>query len=106
MRSLGSDTRNGMRDLLALHARNHKKSLRKSRFGNLQKSAQKKSRKSLKKYPPPKIRKSVFLGTFLQTPIKTLFETFFAISGPEGQETPVNVGSGRNASSNSRNSIS
>ena len=38
----------------------------------------------------------VFLGTFLQTPVKTFFEIFFAILGPEGPETPVNGGSGRN----------
>ena len=38
----------------------------------------------------------VFFETFLQTPQKTLFETFFAISGLEGPETPVNGGSGRN----------
>ena len=37
----------------------------------------------------------VFSGTFLQTPHKTLFETFFGISGPEGPETPVNGRSGR-----------
>ena len=33
-------------------------------------------------------------GDFLQTPEKTLFDTFFAISGPEGPETPVNGRSG------------
>ena len=43
----------------------------------------------------------VFFETFLQTPKKTLFETFFAISGPEGPETRVNGGSGRKSSHSS-----
>ena len=82
---------------------NSQKSLKKGLFGGLE--------KSLKKYPKKSkntdfrtflVFFSVFLETFgyfwdfLQTPQKTLFETFFAISGPEGLETPVNGGSGRN----------
>ena len=37
----------------------------------------------------------VFFETFLRTPQKDLFGDLFAISGPEGPETPVNGGSGR-----------
>ena len=36
-----------------------------------------------------------FQGLFADPPRKTLFETFFAILGPEGPETPVNGRSGR-----------
>ena len=73
-------------------------SLKKSLFGGPQ--------KSLKKYPKKSTntdfrRKSVFVdffGYFLRLfcgPPKRLFLDFFAISGPEGPETPVNGGSGR-----------
>ena len=37
---------------------------------------------------------SQFFWTFLWTPKKSLFETLFAIFGPEGPETPVNGSSG------------
>ena len=77
------------------------KNLKKGLFGGLQKSPRKYPKESkLPIFGHVRIFLDfgwVFLGTFLQTPKKTLFEIFFAISGPEGQETPVNGGSGRQA---------
>ena len=80
------------------------KSLKKGLLGGLEKSLEKYPKKA-RKIPKKNTQKGpkidifrlfrVFFETFRQTPQKTLFETFFAISGPERPETPVNGGSGR-----------
>ena len=82
----------------ALRARNRKKISQKGSLG-----VREKSQKNTRKYQK-KVWKSVFLdfsgifcGLCCRNPQrKTLVEIFFAISGPEGPETPVNGGSGRN----------
>ena len=87
------------RSLRALRARKRKKVSKKVFWGGRQKSPKKNRKKSKNTQKDPKIGIfrlfRVFFGTFLLTPRKTFFETFFAISGPEGPETPVNGGSGR-----------
>ena len=90
------------RSLRALRAQNRKK-VSKRVFLGVWRKVSKNTRKSLK--IPKNTQKGpkigifrlfrVFFETFLQTPKKTLLETFFAISGPEGPETPVNGGSDR-----------
>ena len=95
------------RSLRTLRARNRKKkkSLKKGLFGCLQKSLKKDPKKS--KNTDFRTFLGIFFDifrlfrlffeTFLRTPKETLFETFLVISGPEGPETPVNGGSGRNS---------
>ena len=88
------------RSLRALRARNRKK-VSKQVFWGVCRKVPKNTRKSPK--IPKKVRKSVFwdffgyFRDFSADPPKDLFWDFFAISGPEGPETPVNGGSGRNS---------
>ena len=87
------------RSLRTLPGPKSQKKSQKRSFLGVRRKVPKNTRKSLK--IPKKLRKSVFLdfsGYFLRLfcgPPKRPFLRLFAISGPEGPETPVNGGSGR-----------
>ena len=81
------------RRLRALRARNRKKSLKKSLYGvGVCKKVPENARKS--QDFAPKVRLGYFQGLFCRPPKRL----FLAISGPEGQKTPVNGRSSRKVS--------